>query len=146
MIADATPPAIRSLLEWKGTWLIARVAIVTLYLVSAAFHVTDFREAIAEQVGYGMPAPALSAALAILVEIVGSLLILTARWVWLGAGMLGVFTTLGAVLAHPFWTMRGNARFEAMATFLEHAGLVGGLILVALAAERANNGSLAHVR
>lgn len=146
MNAHATPPATRSLLEWSGTWLTARVAIVTLYLVSAAAHVTGFRGAIAEQVGYGMPAPALMAALTVVVEIVGSLLILAGRWVWLGAGMLGVFTALGAVLAHPFWTMQGGPRFEALATFLEHTGLVGGLILVALVAERAHNESLAHVR
>lgn len=146
MTGSETPVAVESLLEWRGTWLVARVAIVTVYLVSAAAHLAGFNAAVAEQAQFGMPAPALMAVLTICVEVVGSLLILSGRWVWLGAGMLGVFTALGAVLAHPFWTMQGDARFEAMATVLEHAGLVGGLVLVALVAERASHRERGHVR
>lgn len=145
MNADETPPAVEDLLEWRGTWLAARIAVVIVYLVSAIGHLAGFDAAVAEQAQFGMPDPVLMAILTILVEISGSLLILTGRWVWLGAGMLGVFTALGAVLAHPFWTMHGAARFDAMATFLEHAGLVGGLILVALVAERASHRGLNHV-
>ena len=120
-----------------------RVLIATM---SAAGHVAGFREAIAEQASYGLPAPILMAALTVIVELVGSLMILAGRWVWLGAGALGVFTSLGAVLAHPFWAMQGDARFDAMATFLEHLGLVGGLILVAIVAERAQCDRMRHVR
>ena len=146
MEASETPPVVETLLEWRGTWLVARLAIVTVYLVSAVAHLAGFKAAVAEQAQFGMPAPALMATLTIFVEIVGSLLVLSGRWVWLGAGMLGVFTALGAVLAHPFWTMKGDARFEAMATFLEHAGLVGGLVLVALVAERASRREPSNVR
>lgn len=137
MNATNTPPAVESILEWRGTWLAARLAIVTVYLVSAAGHLAGFHAAVAEQAAYGMPAPAMMAGLTIAVELVGSLLVLSGRWIWLGAGILGAFTALGAVVAHPFWTLQGAARLEGMATFLEHAGLVGGLILVALVAERA---------
>jgi uncharacterized membrane protein YphA (DoxX/SURF4 family) len=141
-----TPHAIETLLEWRGTWLAARLAIVLVYLVSAAGHLAGFEAAVAEQAAFGMPAPAVMAGLAVAVELVASLMVLTGRLVWLGAGMLGGFTALGAVIAHPFWTLQGNARFDAMATFLEHAGLIGGLILVALVAERARQQETRHGR
>ncbi|WP_421386582.1 DoxX family protein [Agrobacterium tumefaciens] len=136
MIKLKTPPMIDEILDWQGTWLAARLALVLVYLVSGFGHLSDFRAAVAEQGSYGMPAPEFMAALTVAVEIAGSLLILTGRLVWLGAGMLGVFTTLGAVFAHPFWALQGPARFDALASFLEHVGLVGGLILVALVARR----------
>ena len=64
-------------------------------------------------------------------------LILAGRLVWLGAGMLGVFTVLAACLANPFWAMQGAARFAATNAFFEHLGLAGGFVLAALVAEHA---------
>ena len=146
MMGTDTPPAVNLFLEWRGTWLAARAAIVAIYLVSAIGHLAGFPAAVAEQAQFGMPAPAFTAVLTITLELVGSLLILFGRWLWLGAGMLGAFTALGAVIAHPFWMLQGSARFEAMATFLEHAGLIGGLILIALVAERAASPEKPNVR
>ena len=77
------------------------------------------------------------AALTIGIELVGSILILTGRFLWLGAGMLGVFTLLAAFTANAFWTMpAGQDRFMATNAFFEHVGLIGGFVLVALVAER----------
>jgi uncharacterized membrane protein YphA (DoxX/SURF4 family) len=63
-------------------------------------------------------------------------LVLIDRWVWLGAGMLGVFTAIGAVTAHAFWKVSGRARVEAIAVFLMHLGLIAAFVLCALVAER----------
>jgi uncharacterized membrane protein YphA (DoxX/SURF4 family) len=136
MIRFKTRFLINKILDWRGTSLAARFALVLVYLVSAVGHLSDFGAAVVEQASYGLPAPELMAALTIGVEIAGPVLILTGRLVWLGSGMLGVFTALGAVLAHPFWTIQGPTRFDALASFLEHVGLVGGLVLVALVAHR----------
>jgi uncharacterized membrane protein YphA (DoxX/SURF4 family) len=76
------------------------------------------------------------AVLSIFVELGGSVLILINRWVWLGAGMLGVFTAIGAVTAHAFWKVSGPARKEAIAVFLMHFGLIAAFALDALLAER----------
>lgn len=146
MSATDTPHAVESVLERRATWFTARLAIVLIYLVSAIGHLMGFSAAVTEQAQFGMPLPAFMASLTIALELIGSLLILSGRWVWFGAGMLAAFTALGAVIAHPFWTMPGPARFEAMATFLEHLGLIGGLILIALVAERAGRGKNFDVR
>ncbi len=84
-----------------------------------------------------MTPPALWAAVTIAVELIGPLLILTGRFVWLGAAMLGVFTALAALTANGFWTMQaGPERFAATNAFFEHIGLVGGFVLVAMLAGR----------
>ncbi|MFV4725636.1 DoxX family membrane protein, partial [Mycobacterium tuberculosis] len=91
----------------------------------------------AEQAQFGMHPPALWAGLTIAVELIGPVLILAGRLVWLGAGMLGLFTVLAAGVANAFWTMTGPARFAATNAFFEHIGLVGGFVLAALVAEHA---------
>ena len=63
---------------------------------------------------------------------------MTRRCVWLGAGMLGVFTGLAALTANAFWSMPdGHDRFMATNAFFEHLGLIGGFVLVAILAQRA---------
>jgi len=131
------PRWVDQILDWKWTWLLARTAIVGIFLVSGILKLADFPAAIAEQERLGLYPGALWAGLTVFVQIGGSLLVIARRYVWLGAGALGVFTALAAILAHGFWTMHGAARFEAMNVFLEHLGLIGGLVTTALVAEHA---------
>lgn len=131
------PAWVDAVLDWSWTWLIARTAVVGIFFVSGLIKLFDFPSAVAEQESHGLHPGALWAALTIGVQIVGSLLIISGRLVWLGAGALGVFTAIAAVLAHGFWGMQGEERFIAMNVFLEHIGLIGGLILTALVAEHA---------
>ncbi|MET3667236.1 DoxX family protein [Caulobacter sp. 1776] len=122
-----------AVLDLSPTAHIARLALVSAYLLGAVVKVADFPGAVAEQAHFGMNPPAFWAALTIAVEVIGPVLILTRRWLWLGAGMLGVFTLLAAFRANAFWTMAaGHDRFVATNAFVEHIGLIGGFILVAL--------------
>jgi uncharacterized membrane protein YphA (DoxX/SURF4 family) len=139
----ATPRFAQVILEWRGTWFLARVALTVTFLASGIAKVVNFSAAVSEQVGYGMPFPVFMAALTMAIELLGSLFILFGRWVWLGAGMLGVFTGLGAVIAHPFWLAPATSRSTESAAFLEHVGLIAGLVLVALVSER--SGAIAAV-
>jgi uncharacterized membrane protein YphA (DoxX/SURF4 family) len=131
-----TPEFVQAILEWPWTWLIARFALVLYFLVSGLSKIADFRGAVAEMEQAGMPAPVAMALLSIFVELTGSVFVLIGRWVWLGAGMLGVFTAIGAVTAHAFWKVSGPARKEAIAVFLMHLGLVAAFVFDALLAER----------
>jgi uncharacterized membrane protein YphA (DoxX/SURF4 family) len=133
---DRDPRFVDALLDWRWTGFLARLALVGAYLLGGIFKASDWHAAIAEQAHFGMHPPALWAALTIAVEIVGPLLILSRRFVWLGAGILGMFTLLAAVTANAFWAMpAGQERFMAMNAFFEHVGLVGGFALAALVAE-----------
>jgi uncharacterized membrane protein YphA (DoxX/SURF4 family) len=132
----ASPDFIHAILIWPWTWPIARVALVVTFLASGINKVIDFPSGVAEMAEARLPAPALMAVLSIFVELGGSILVLINRWVWLGAGMLGAFTAIGAVTAHAFWKVSGPARKEAIAVFLMHIGVVAAFALDALLAER----------
>jgi uncharacterized membrane protein YphA (DoxX/SURF4 family) len=143
MNGQVTPQFVQVILEWQWTWPIARFALVLYYLVSGIGKIANFRGAIAEMAEAGMPAPAVMALLSIFVELTGSVLVLIDRWVWLGAGMLGVFTAIGAVTAHAFWKVLGQARIEAIAVFLMHLGLIAAFVFCPLLTER--EGRTPHV-
>jgi uncharacterized membrane protein YphA (DoxX/SURF4 family) len=130
-----SPAFVHAILEWPWTWPIARLALVATFLASGFSKITNFSGGVTEMAEAGMPAPAAMAVLSIFVELTGSALVLIGRWVWLGAGMLGVFTAIGAITAHAFWKVSGSARKEALAVFLMHIGLIGAFVLDALLAE-----------
>lgn len=130
------PRFVDAILDWRWTGLLARLALVGAYLLGGIVKATDWPAAVAEQAHFGMHPAAVFAALTIAVEIVGPLLILSGRLVWLGAGMLGVFTLLAAVTANAFWLLpAGQERFMATNAFFEHLGLIGGFVLAAIVAE-----------
>jgi uncharacterized membrane protein YphA (DoxX/SURF4 family) len=129
------PPAPRlvdAILDWRWTAMLARLALVSAYLLGGIVKLGDWPSAVAEQAHFGLHPAAVWATLTIAVELIGPILILSGRFVWLGAGMLGVFTLLAAITANAFWAMPpGQARFMATNAFFEHLGLIGGFVLVA---------------
>lgn len=138
MIGARTPAFVGRIVDHRLTWFLARLALVGAYLIGGIVKLADWPAAVAEQGHFGMTPPAFWAALTIAVELIGPLLILSGRLVWLGAGMLGVFTLLAAVTANAFWTMPAGAmRFAATNAFFEHMGLIGGFVLVARVAGQA---------
>lgn len=131
------PRFVDAILGWRWTGFLARLALVSAYLLGGIVKASDWNAAVAEQAHFGMSPPALWAGLTVAVELIGPLLILSGRFVWLGAGMLGVFTLLAAITANAFWAMApGPARFMATNAFFEHLGLIGGFVLAALIARR----------
>ena len=135
-----TPDFIEAILDWPWTWPIARFALVAMFLTSGLTKVVNFSGAVTEMVDAGMPAPTIMALLSILVELIGSVLVLINRWAWLGAGMLAAFTAIGAVTAHAFWKVSGQARKDAIAVFFMHIGLIAAFALDALLAAGAHRG------
>ena len=134
--SDRLHAVVQGLLLWPPTWFIARLMLVSAYLLGGVVKLADWPAAVAEQAHFGMSPPAFWAAATIAVEIAGSLLILSGRLVWLGAVLLGGFTVLAALVANAFWTMEGAERFASTNAFFEHIGLAGGFVIAALAAAR----------
>ena len=65
--------------------------------------------------------------------LIGSLLILRDRWLWLGCGILSGFLVVAIVLAHPFWSMPEPARTPHFRVAMEHISLIGGFMMCAVA-------------
>jgi uncharacterized membrane protein YphA (DoxX/SURF4 family) len=127
-----TPRWVAAILSRRWLWPLARLALVSAYLVGGFTKLFDFDAAIAEQQHFGLQPAWLWAPAAIVVELGGSALVVCGRWVWLGAGGLGVLTAVAMLTANDFWAKAGHDRFIAVNDFFEHLGLVAGLVLISI--------------
>lgn len=126
-----TPDWVNAVLRWPWTWPLSRVALTSAFVIGGLTKISDFAAAAAEQEHFGLRPGWLWAALAIIVELGGSALVISNRLVWLGAGGLGTLTAVAMLAANNFWTMTGHAQFVEFNTFFEHLGLIAGLVLAA---------------
>jgi uncharacterized membrane protein YphA (DoxX/SURF4 family) len=133
----ATPRWISAILAWPGLVPISRAALISAFLIGGIQKLVDCPGAIAEQAHFGLQPAWLWAAAAVAVELGGSILVIFGRWVWLGAGGLGVLTAIAMLAANNFWALTGHERFLAVNGFFEHLGLIAGLILVCVVTVRA---------
>jgi uncharacterized membrane protein YphA (DoxX/SURF4 family) len=127
-----TPRWITAILDWSWLLLISRIALISAFLIGGIQKLVDFHAAVAEQVHFGLQPAWMWAVAAIIVELGGSVLVIVGRWVWLGAGGLGVLTAVAMLAANDFWTKAGHDRFIAVNDFFEHLGLIAGLVLVSV--------------
>jgi uncharacterized membrane protein YphA (DoxX/SURF4 family) len=133
MYAKADNPRwVRAILSWPWLLPISRIALVSAFLIGGIQKLIDFPAAVAEQAHFGLQPAWLWAAAAIMVELGGSALVIFGRWVWLGAGGLGVLTAVAMLTANDFWAKAGHDRFIAVNDFFEHLGLIAGLVLVSV--------------
>jgi uncharacterized membrane protein YphA (DoxX/SURF4 family) len=131
-----TPRWIGAILGWPGLVPLARAALASAFLIGGIQKFADFPAATAEQAHFGLQPAWLWAAAAVIVEIGGSILVIFGRWMWLGAGGLGVLTAVAMVAANNFWALTGHDRFMAVNSFFEHLGLIAGLILTCVLTEQ----------
>ena len=111
---------------------IAYLGLCAAYIQGGLDKLTDFHGAIGEMTHFGLSPAPLFAVLVILLELLGSAMVLTGFFRWLGALALGAFTLMATFLALRFWELPlGQERFMAANSFFEHLGLVGGFLLVA---------------
>ncbi|KAA1016206.1 DoxX family protein [Paraburkholderia panacisoli] len=127
--AQGNPPWIAALLAPRWLPLVARVALVSAYLIGGVAKLANFHAAVHEQAHFGLHPGWLWAALAIVVELGGSACVTFSRFVWLGAGALGALTAVAMFVANDFWNLTGDAHFFALNAFFEHLGLIAALVM-----------------
>jgi uncharacterized membrane protein YphA (DoxX/SURF4 family) len=134
-----TPGWISAILSWPWLLPISRVALVSAFVIGGIQKLVDFPGAVAEQAHFGLQPAWLWASAASLVELGGSALLIIGRWLWLGAGGLGVLTAIAMLAANDFWAQTGHDRFLAVNAFFEHLGLIAGLVLVSILSLRSQS-------
>lgn len=131
-----TPAPIAALLRACAFGPISRAILTLPYWFAGFYKLAHLPDALGEAAHFGLSPAGLVVTATIVVQLGGSLLLILGRVGWLAAGALGVFTALATLIAHPFWTVIDPMeRFHALNTFLEHVGLIGGLMLAAILAE-----------
>lgn len=129
---SSNPAWIRALLAQPWVAPLMRLALVSAWLIGGVNKALNFDAAVAEQAHFGLYPPALWAALAAAVEIIGSLCVVFLRYTWIGAGGLGLLTVVAMLVANDFWNLTDTARFMALNSFFEHLGLIAALVLATM--------------
>ena len=130
------PGLIAAILDSRLTSLIGRVLLTFMFWSSGIAKVVDWKGGIGYMVHFHLNPPAAFNLATLVVQLVGSALVIFGPYAWLGAGMLAVFTVLTIPIAHAFRTMQGPQRMNEMYTAVEHFSIVGALILVAVLRRR----------
>ena len=140
-----TPGWIAAILTWPWLLPLARIALVSAFLIGGVTKLIDFPATVAEQEHFGLRPGWLWAAAAIVVELAGSILVIVGRWTWFGAGGVGALTAVAMLTANDFWSKTGHDRFMAVNSFFEHLGLIAGLVLVSVLSLRSEGTSFRPV-
>lgn len=131
-LINNNPVWVKKILSIHGLLPLLRLALVSAYLVGGINKLIEFHMAIEEQASFGLQPAWLWASTAILIEIIGSLLVIFNRFVWLGAGALGCLTAIAMLVANDFWNHTGPAFFSTFNSFFEHLGLIAALVMVTI--------------
>ena len=129
---QGAPGPIGDILRARSTRLLVLGALACPFALSAILKLGDWPSAVLEAGGLVPQAPVLVAASTIAVQLIGSILLFSRRFCWLGAGALSVFTAIATLMAHAFWTAHGPERAHQLATFLEHIAIIGGFAAAAI--------------
>jgi XapX domain-containing protein len=129
--ADRLGEAIYRLVAVPAIRFIALLGLCFAYLQGGLTKLLDFGGAVAEAQHFGLPLAPVVAGATIVVELVGSALVLSGVYRWVGAIALAGFTLIATFVANRFWEIPQPDRFMVENAFFEHLGLVGGFLLVA---------------
>lgn len=111
--------------------LASRLLFVTLFLPAGISKLTGFAGAVGYISSVGLPLPALGAALALSVEILGSLALLAGFGTRLAALVLAAFTLAASFFFHAYWGAPADQAFVAQLLFFKNIAVVGGLLALA---------------
>ncbi|WP_394061166.1 DoxX family protein [Alcaligenes sp. WGS1538] len=127
------PRFIQTLLASAALWLLARVLIVIVFTSSGLAKLLDFQQGVQEMTQAGLEPAVFFNVLTAVTLLLGSVLVLADRALWLGAGMLAVFLAATILVVHTFWNMEQPQAMLSMYFALEHLSLIGGLMGLAIA-------------
>ena len=120
--------------------LAARLLFVIFFLPAGIGKITGFAGTVGYISSVGLPLPAIGAALALTVEIVGSLALLAGFGTRIAALVLAVFTLVASFFFHAYWAVPADQAMVTQLLFFKNIAVVGGLL--ALAANGAGAWSL----
>lgn len=129
----------------ESTWtnalaLAARLLLVAMFLPAGLGKISGFAGTVGYIASVGLPLPAVGAAIAVLVEVLGSLALLAGWQTRAAAAVLATFTLAASVFFHAYWAAPADQAFVQQLMFFKNIAIVGGLL--ALVAHGAGRWSL----
>lgn len=111
--------------------LAARILFVVMFLPAGIGKITGFAGTVGYISSVGLPLPTMGAALALTVEIIGSLALLAGFGTRIAALVLAVFTLAASFFFHAYWAAPAEQAFVVQLLFFKNIAIVGGLLAVA---------------
>ena len=111
--------------------LIGRILLALMFVLSGFAKLTGFNGTAGYIGSAGLPAPALLAALTIVLELGGGLALVfgyQTRWVALA---MGLFTLLVSFIFHPFWAVPADQAMVTQLLFMKNISVAGGMFALA---------------
>jgi putative oxidoreductase len=110
--------------------LVARVLLMVLFIIFGWSKLTGFSGTIGYMAKAGAPFPALSAVIAVVMELFVGLAIVVGFYTRPLAFLFALYTLGTALIGHHFWTMTGAERAANMINFYKNVSIMGGLLLL----------------
>jgi len=111
--------------------LAGRLLLAWLFLPAGLGKLTGFAGTVGYISSVGLPMPQAAAALAIVVEIVGSVALIVGYRTRVFAIMLAVFTLVASFFFHNFWALPADQQMMQNLLFTKNIAVVGGLLTLA---------------
>lgn len=111
--------------------LFGRVLLSAIFILSGFTKIFAFHAMAGMLAAKGFPLAAVAAGIAIAIEVVGGLAILTGFKAKVAAWIVFLYLIPTTLMFHNFWTMQGGMRMDNQAHFLKNLAIMGGLLLLA---------------
>lgn len=111
--------------------LLARLLMAALFLPAGISKIGGFAGTAGYIGSVGLPMPEVGAAIAILVEVGASILLIIGLFTRPAALVLAVFTLVASFFFHAFWSMPAEAQMMQSLMFYKNIAVVGGLLAIA---------------
>jgi putative oxidoreductase len=111
--------------------LLGRLFLAALFLPAGIGKLTGFSGTVGYISSVGLPFPELGAALALTVEIVGSIALIIGLGTRPAALVLALFTLVASFFFHNYWAVATDQQFVQQLMFFKNIGGVGGLLTLA---------------
>ncbi len=111
--------------------LLGRLLFVVMFLPAGIAKLTGFSGTVGYIASVGLPLPSLAAAVALLVEILGSLALLFGFGTRIAALVLALFTLVASFFFHAYWSVPADQTMVTQLLFFKNIAIVGGLLVLA---------------
>ena len=111
--------------------LAGRLLLAALFLPAGIGKLTGFAGAVGYISSVGLPAPQLAAALALTLEIGGSLALIFGFGTRIAAVALALFTLVASFFFHNYWAAPAAQQMVQQLMFFKNVAVVGGLLTLA---------------
>jgi putative oxidoreductase len=111
--------------------LVGRILLAALFLPAGIGKLTGFAGTVGYITSVGLPLPQVAAAIALVVEIVGGIALITGFGTRFAALALAVFTVVASVFFHNYWAVPAEQQMIQQLMFFKNIAVVGGLLTLA---------------